>query len=303
MHNRYMGMALLLTRLYPRAWRERYQEEMEEVLQQHSLRLSTLFDISIGALDAHMHADMHPEGIYSMAHKLRVSAIAVFCAFLLFALAFFALQQIVDPRTLFNAVASNHPDLQFSFTTILVSAEIAFLAVVVGGLVILFVAIAKAITARRRDVLARFGSAILLVMLFVAASIIFQGFLYGNAGFSGIYILIFLAVLIAATVLIAQGILRTEFNTGIMRFTILPMAITALAMGVSCIAALIWLLRLWADAPQFATSQSMGPGLTGGLGGSTGYAINVVVMALTTALAIAALVRGLRTTTASLTPA
>lgn len=299
MHNRYMGIALLLTRLYPRAWRERYQEEMEEVLQQHSLRLVTLLDISIGALDAHMHADMHPERIYSMAHKLRVSAIAVFCSFLLFALAFIGLQQIVDPRVLFNAVASTHADLQFAFTTIVVSAEIAFLAVVVGGLVILCVAIARAIAARRCDVLARFGSAILLVVLLVAASLIFQGFLYGNAGFSGIYILIFLAVAISATVLIAQGILRTEFNTGIMRFTILPMAITALAMGVSCIAALIWLLRLWADAPQFATSQSMGPGLVGGLGGSTGYAINVVVMALTTALAIAALVRGMRMNTAS----
>ena len=75
------------------------------------------------------------------------------------------------------------------------------------------------------------------------------------------------------------------------------MAITGLAMGVSCIAALTWLLRLWADAPQFATSQRMGPGLAGGFGGSTGYAINVVVMALTTALAIAVLVRGLRTNT------
>ncbi len=300
MHNRYMGMALLLTRLYPRAWRERYQEEMEEVLQQHSLRLVTLFDISIGALDAHMHADLHPERIYSMAYKLRASAIAVFCAFLLFALAFIALEQIVDPRALFNAVASTHADLQFAFTTIVVSAEIAFLAVIVGGLVILFVAIARAIAARRRDVLARFGSAVLLVILFVAASIIFQGFLYGNAGFSGIYILIFLAVLMAATVLIAQGILRTEFSVKLLRYMTIPLAITGLAMGISCIAALIWLLRLWADAPQFATSQSMGPGLTGGLGGSTGFAIIIVVMALTTALAIAALVRGLRTNTAAL---
>ena len=295
MSKRYMGAALLLIRLYPRAWRERYQEEMEEVLQQHSVRLMTLFDMMVGALDVHMHADLQPERIYSMAHKLRVSAIAVFCAFLLFALAFIALEQIVDPRALFNAVASSHADLQVAFTTIVVSAEIAFLAMAIGGLVILLTAIAKAIMARRRDVLARFGSAILLLMLFVAASLALQGFLYGNAGFSGIYILIFLTVLIAATVLIVQGILRTEFSVRLLRFMIIPMAITGLAMGVSCIAALTWLLRLWADAPQFATSQSMGPGLAGGLGGSTGFAIIVVVMALTTALAIAALVRGLRT--------
>lgn len=300
MPNRYMGVALWLIRLYPRAWRERYQEEMEEVLTQHSLRLVTLFDILIGALDVHMHTDLQPERIYSMAHKLRVSAIAVFCAFLLFALAFIGLEQIVDPRALFNEAASSHTDLQISFSTIVVSAEIAFLAVAIGGLVILLTAIVKAITARRRDVLARFGSAILLVILFAAASIIFQGFLYGNASFSGIYILVFLAVLIAATILIVQGILRTEFSVKLLRFMIIPMAITGLAMGVSCIAALTWLLRLWADDPQFAASQGMGPGLAGGLGGSTGFAIIVVVMALTTILAIAALVRGLRTNTAAL---
>lgn len=300
MPNRYMGVALLLIRLYPRAWRERYQEEMEEVLKQHSVRFVTLFDIMVGALDVHMHADLQPERIYSMAHKLRVSAIVVFCAFLLFALAFVALQQIVDPRALFNAVANSHADLQIAFTTIVVSGEIAFLAVAVGGLVIFLAAIAKAIIAKRRDVLARFGSAILMVILFVSASIIFQGFLNGNAGFSGIYILIFLAVLIAATVLIVQGILRTEFSVRLLRYIIIPMAITGLAMGVSCIAALVWLLRLWADDPQFATSQSMGPGLAGGAGGSTGFAIIIVVMALTTALALAALVRGLRTRNSAL---
>lgn len=235
-----------------------------------------------------------------MAHKLRVSAIAVFCAFMFFSLAFIGLEQIVDPRALFIEAASSHTDLQISFSTIVVSAEIAFLAVAIGGLVILLTAIVKAITAKRRDVLARFGSAILLVILFAAASIIFQGFLYGNASFSGIYILVFLAVLIAATILIVQGILRTEFSVKLLRFMIIPMAITGLAMGVSCIAALTWLLRLWADDPQFAASQGMGPGLAGGLGGSTGFAIIVAVMALTAILAIAALVRGLRTNTAAL---
>lgn len=268
---------------------------MEEVLKQHSVRFGTLFDMLVGALDVHMHADLQPERIYSMAHKLRVSAIAVFCAFLLFALAFVALQQIVDPRDLFNAVASNHADLQVSFSTITISGEIAFLAVVMGGLIVFLTAVGKALSARRRDVLARFGGAIVLVALFVAASLIFSGFLYGNAAFSGIYILIFLAVLIAATVLIVQGILRTEFSMKLMRYMTIPMAITGLAMGVSCVAALVWLLRLWSDAPQFATSQSMGPGLMGGAGGSTGFAVIIVVMALTAALAIAALVRGLRT--------
>ena len=297
-HN--LRCALLLTRLYPRGWRERYQDEMAEVLAQHTISVGTLFDIVVGALDAHVHADVRPEGIYSMAHKLRASAIAVFCAFLLFVLAYVAMQQIVDPRPAFNAVANAHPDLQFAFTVAIYSAPVALLAVVAGGVLMLIAALRDAIAGHRRDVLLRFGGAILLPIIFVAGSLIFQGFLYGNASFSLFYILIFLAFLIAATVLLAQGILRTEFSARLLRLMLIPMAITALAMAVNCVAALVWLLRLWADAPQFATSQGMGPGLSGGnFGGSTGFLIVIVVMALTAILAIAALARNLRTSTST----
>jgi hypothetical protein len=42
-----------LLRLYPRAWRERYGAEMEEVLARQTLSLRTLADVVAGAIDAH----------------------------------------------------------------------------------------------------------------------------------------------------------------------------------------------------------------------------------------------------------
>src|ERR1700730_364971 len=39
---------------YPRRWRERYQEEMLAVLEQHTISLVTLFDLLLGALDARL---------------------------------------------------------------------------------------------------------------------------------------------------------------------------------------------------------------------------------------------------------
>jgi hypothetical protein len=44
-----------LLRLYPRAWRERYAEEMCALLTQHSISRATWLDLAWGALDAHLH--------------------------------------------------------------------------------------------------------------------------------------------------------------------------------------------------------------------------------------------------------
>ena len=41
--------------LYPRAWRERYGDELEAVLEADGLGLRTRFDLVRGALDAHLH--------------------------------------------------------------------------------------------------------------------------------------------------------------------------------------------------------------------------------------------------------
>jgi hypothetical protein len=49
-----------LLRLYPRAWRERYGAEMEEVLAGQSLSLRTFADVVAGAIDAHANRQWVP---------------------------------------------------------------------------------------------------------------------------------------------------------------------------------------------------------------------------------------------------
>ena len=44
--------------LYPRAWRERYGDELEEVLETDGLGLRTRVDVLRGAIDAHLHPDV-----------------------------------------------------------------------------------------------------------------------------------------------------------------------------------------------------------------------------------------------------
>ena len=47
-----LGCALL--KLYPQAYRQRYGEELRAVLEQQPVTMATLFDLTLGALDAHI---------------------------------------------------------------------------------------------------------------------------------------------------------------------------------------------------------------------------------------------------------
>jgi hypothetical protein len=65
-----MKIVTWILNCYPHRWRERYQEEMLAVLEQHTISLVTLLDLLLGALDAHLDpAYRTKEGF--MFHRLR----------------------------------------------------------------------------------------------------------------------------------------------------------------------------------------------------------------------------------------
>jgi len=49
------AVADCLLSLYPRRWRERYEEEFREVLDECPLSFATVTDVCAGAWDAHLH--------------------------------------------------------------------------------------------------------------------------------------------------------------------------------------------------------------------------------------------------------
>ncbi|MCT9933005.1 hypothetical protein N5079_22610 [Planotetraspora sp. A-T 1434] len=61
--------------LYPRTWRERYGEEVRDLLSTRPVRLRTLADLSFGAVDAWSHRGLIPGGGRSM--KIRIPAAAL----------------------------------------------------------------------------------------------------------------------------------------------------------------------------------------------------------------------------------
>jgi hypothetical protein len=70
-----------IVRLYPAAWRERYGDEMEALLEERPLGPFDLVDLFLGALDAHMHlrglghASEHEKGITMSLRTAGIAAI------------------------------------------------------------------------------------------------------------------------------------------------------------------------------------------------------------------------------------
>jgi hypothetical protein len=84
-------------RLYPRAWRDRYEDEVLALLEERGGTVSTLVDLLFGALDAHLdpvHLADHGSPGARLMYQLRSSSRLAFWAFPLFIFLYFVI--IVD---------------------------------------------------------------------------------------------------------------------------------------------------------------------------------------------------------------
>ena len=50
------GLLRGMVRLYPRAWRERYEEEFEALLEERPASASDVCDVALGAFDAWLYS-------------------------------------------------------------------------------------------------------------------------------------------------------------------------------------------------------------------------------------------------------
>lgn len=265
----------------------------------------------------------HLSEIFGRKHMLptmRRSMIATFSAFVLFMIAYSALGHIADPRAPFDAVGRSHPEIAIAYTILAYSGEIALLAIVLGGLPILFTAVKHAIPGGPLSVVKLFiikpkqaflllAAALLITICFLAYLLATQ-YIFGSPpctptngcvagqppllialGFIAIIagIALFVFVILAITASFSLAVLRSEFSEELLRFELVPIALLTLIMGVGTLAASIWLIRLWMDTPQFAASSS-------GLGyGQTAWVVAIIAaMALATLVAAGAFVSGMK---------
>ena len=79
-----MRLVMWMLRLYPPAWRERYEGEMAALLEQHEITLWTVVDLLVGALDARLDPHYHrarqllPLRRFQSSWRLLVAGFVVF---------------------------------------------------------------------------------------------------------------------------------------------------------------------------------------------------------------------------------
>ncbi len=255
-----------------------------------------------------------------MLPTVRRSMVATFWAFVLFLFAYAAFGRTADPAALFDAVGHVHPEIALTHALVAYSGEIALLALVLGGLPILFTAVKHALPSgplsvvklfvmKPKQALLLLGAALLITIcflgFFLATQYIFglppctstNGCVVGQpplllalgvaAIIGGLTLLVF--VILAITASLSLAVLRSEFGTGMLRFALVPIGLLALAMATATLATAIWTIRLWVDAPQFAASGS-------GLGnGQTAWVIAIIAaMAVSTVVTAGAFTSSLR---------
>lgn len=229
-----------------------------------------------------------------MLPTIRRSMIATFWAFVLFLFAYAAFGHTADPAAPFDAVGRVHPEIALTHALVSYSGEVALLAIVLGGLPFLFIAVRQALPGGPRSVVRLFvirpKQALLMLGAALLITICALGFLLGtqylfgpppctptNGCIAGLPPLLIagsftaliagitlgLFVVLAIAVALSQAVSRSQFGIRMLRFALLPIGILALTMATATIATAIWTIRLWVDAPQFAASGSgLGDGQT-----------------------------------------
>ena len=214
-----MNIINWIMKLYPAAWRERYEAEMRAVLDDHKITFFTIFDLLFGALDARMDPYYNSETAFFALKRLRVNnvvfiyALAIaFCCISLWST--FVVVGVVPP--FFQSPGLHHlPPPPASLVIAENSAQFLFLLLVLSNLFILISYVRQAIVARQR------GRLLLAAICFVLPIIIIEmipAFAFDiRYGFWSLYytvVQIIGAELLLGNVVLLVSKLRASITTG-----------------------------------------------------------------------------------------
>jgi len=187
-----------------------------------------------------------------MVQRLRNSEIAIFCAFVLFGIAWLPLQGMRDPLPLWESAVQPHPEIRAAFAIAQIAGVVAFLAVAAGGVPVLALLAVRAIRGRRRDVL------LPLAFPFLAAAILAGYSLLASSAWTerqtpapdapltplavalqlGLVSIVGLAI-VGSTIAVAVAVARSEPDGRMARYALVPAAVATLAMVCGLLATLV----------------------------------------------------------------
>jgi hypothetical protein len=292
------GAGARLLGLYPEPWRARYRAEMLALLEDDPPGARGLASLITGAARAHLRPAASAPLSASPAARMRLSLGGAFACWIALSLMGLGFQKVTEDGA-FTAAAARHPLLSLAHGAIIAGAILGAAAIAVGGLPLLWAALARAVASRDR----RLGSllalpagavlclALLTRLLAAAAPARDNGFPAGfvlSAGLPWVLLSIACAAVCALTPrLVMRRIAPSRRLLRCASFAALPLlaAMCLVTVGLSAYA-----VALYADAPAAAAAAS------GPLGESSGAMLlgHSLVSLLSTAVAALCAARAYR---------
>lgn len=139
--------------LYPRPWRDRYQDEFARLLTDllacspRRGRIRLILNAAGGAADAHLNLG----GGRAMTERIRSSLGVIICALVVFAIAGTSFQKMTEDPA-FTTAASLHSQIGTSFNVLRGAAVAAGIIVIIAAIPLVWIAVRQAVT-RRQPVL------------------------------------------------------------------------------------------------------------------------------------------------------
>ena len=283
--------------LYPLAFRRRYGQEMEALLEQTPARATTVLDLLRGALVAHLRPPAAVAGFVAPADRVRASVSAVLASWVAFAAAGFGFYKTTEDAS-FSAAGYTHPLLGDAHGTVQGLAALGSVAVLLGALPLVL----TALKAAHQEPRLRSGVSVPFVAVLVFAVLTGALVVAAHAGHSrgptsaggAVFIGWGLAGLAcgAACVVAARKVL---FAVPMPRWQLITAfagaALAAVAMVAITLSTALYAAALPIDAGHLAGTPN-GPFQS--LSASTSLVVQAVVMALAATLAVTATLRGRR---------
>ncbi|HEX2909809.1 MAG TPA: hypothetical protein VH186_03305 [Chloroflexia bacterium] len=271
-----------LLRLFPSAWRMRYEEEFTELLLQQRLGPFVLLDVIMCVLDAHLHPEFSGPQYIPGKNPYRAPLLAGFCAYIVFVLAGMAFYGMVDDSP-YLKVMHQGGSLHWAWNITADLAGLTLLAMLAGGVPIVLVALRQAFKEKRKDLLLLlalplfalvsliviYGGTILIILLMGGSHL-------PQSGTQLIVSIWSISFIIAAVVSVAGtclAITRSAVGISLFKFARYPGIITTAAMAL-VVGGIVW----WGISAGEALPQVFA-------GNLAGWVAIVAVMALATLVA------------------
>ena len=203
-----------------------------------------------------------------MVYRLRTSEIVIFCAFVAYSVAWFAVRFVRDPIPVWEHVVQVHPEIRTALLAVDSAGVMALLALLIGGVPMVYVVLRLALREwqwRLLGLLAVPPLAFILLFSYalLAGETSTQRAPHGtpDAPFTTLalilqfaFVLLLLAAVGGSTIAIALAVRRSRLSDRLLRFELVPAAMMTLGMVIGLGATIILTVLILGQAPQLQGS-------------------------------------------------